>query len=179
VYTFLPISQLDASQYANPPENADLAARAAIFTIIARAIGITKGVENLIDVAIDKYFWDDAGQQSRWLGPVRNHATLGTLTEIDADAPIEVANVLGVMDGQQLALLRGNYEDDGGNKVRHWMLGTLYTRDDTATPNALIAHDPWTGQQVTIDLLTKKVIVPGDFPLNKFKVNAYQPVTLN
>jgi hypothetical protein len=73
VFTFLPIGQLDLSQYATPPDNADLAARAAVFTMIARAVGITQDVVKLKDVKIDKYFWDDATQTARWKGPVKNY----------------------------------------------------------------------------------------------------------
>lgn len=44
LYTFLPVSQLDLSQYANPVTHADEASLAAAYTIIARAIGVTDDV---------------------------------------------------------------------------------------------------------------------------------------
>ena len=165
VFTFLPISQFDESQYSTPPADPNLTALATVYTMIARAIGITRWRPTTDDVAIDRYFWDEATQKARWRGPVKNYATLGPMTAISSRTPIEVANVIGVMDAEQLVILHGTYQPEGGAKVRHWMLGTLYTTDSGSTPNAVIAHDPYTGQQVTIDLATKKVVSPANFPL--------------
>jgi hypothetical protein len=58
------------------------------------------------------------------------------------------------------------------------MLGTLYTTDG-ANATAVIAHDPLTGLQVTIDPATKRVVSPANFPLATFKVDAYRAVTVN
>jgi M26 IgA1-specific Metallo-endopeptidase N-terminal region len=179
VFTFLPISQFDESQYSMPPAGSNLTALATVYTMIGRAIGLTRGVPQLDHVAIDRYFWDEATQKARWRGPVKNYATLGAIAAISSGTPIEVANVLGVMDAEQLVILLGTYRQRGGVRVRHWMLGTLYTKDSGGTPNAVIAHDPYTGQQVTIGLTTKKVVSPANFPLTNFTVNAYQPVSVN
>ena len=179
VFTFLPISQHDESQYLTPPANTELTALATVYTMIARAIGIAQSVPRLTNVAIDRYFWDEAAQKARFRGPVKTYATLGTLTAIASGTPIDVANVIGAMDSEQLVILRGRYSKDGGGSATHWMLGTLYRKDGGGNPTAVIAHDPWTGQQVTIDPATKKVVTPADFPLTNFKVNAYQPVTVN
>src|SRR5262249_18617334 len=67
--------------------------------------------------------------------------------------------------------------DDNSTGV-HWMLGTLYTRNASQTVDAVIANDPFTGQQVTIDPTTKKVVAPADFPLRNFTVKGYQRVVL-
>jgi hypothetical protein len=178
VFTFLPISQFDESQYLTPPEHADEAALAAVYTMIARAIGITEDVNKLDGVAIDRFFWDDAAQKTRFRGPVTDFAELGTLTAIDVGTPIDAGNVIGAMDLGQLVILRGRFRNDAGVVVVHWMLGTLYTTDAAGNPTAVVANDPWTGQQVRIDLVTKDVIAPADFPLRNFRVNGYRPVTL-
>jgi M26 IgA1-specific Metallo-endopeptidase N-terminal region len=179
VFIFLPISQLDESQYLTPPENADQAALATVYTMIARAIGITQNVNQLKNVAIDRYFWDDAAQKATWKGPVKNYATLGILTGIPSNMPLDATNVIGLMNMREnVVILRGRYTTDEGNAT-HWMLGTLYTEDDNGNPVAVFAHDPWTGQQVTIDPATKRVVKPANFPLANFKVNGYRMVTVN
>ncbi|MPZ55601.1 MAG: hypothetical protein GEU91_03705 [Rhizobiales bacterium] len=179
VFVFLPISQLDGSQYLTPPENADLAVLATVYTMIARAIGIAQNVNQLTNVAIDRYFWDDATQSTTWKGPVKNYATLGPFTAIAGNTPLDVTNVVGAMNmREQVVILRGRYTSDGTN-VTHWMLGTLYTEDDNGNPTAILAHDPWTGQQVKIDPTTKRVVSPENFPLANFKVNGYRTVTVN
>jgi hypothetical protein len=58
------------------------------------------------------------------------------------------------------------------------MLATLYTKDSNNTVTDIIANDPWTGQQVTINPISKHVVRPPNFPLTNFTVNGYQPVTL-
>jgi hypothetical protein len=179
VFAFLPISQHDDSQYNTPPADSKLTALATVYTMIARAIGIAQNVPSLTDVPIDRYFWDEATQKTKWRGPVKDYATLGTLTTIAAGTPIEAANVIGAMDNEQLVILRGRYVTEGGDTATHWMLGTLYREDTGGNPVAVLAHDPWTGQQVTIDPATKRVVTPEDFPLENFRVNGYQPVTVN
>ena len=59
----------------------------------------------------------------------------------------------------------------------HCLLATSYTVSG-ATPNALLALDPYTGQQVRINLTTKKVFSPANFPLTTFKVTSYRVITL-
>jgi hypothetical protein len=57
------------------------------------------------------------------------------------------------------------------------MLATLYTSQGSGAA-ALVALDPWTGEQVLINLATRKLMVPSGFPLTNFKVNGYQTVNL-
>jgi hypothetical protein len=178
VFTFLPIGQRDDWEFIKPPRHPDLASLATVYTMIGRAIGETRNVTPLKDVAVDKYFWDETAEVAVWSGPVKTYATLGPLTAIGAADPIEVANVIGHMQGQQLVILRGKYKK-GGSKVTHWMLGTLYTENASGDPTALVAHDPLTGLQVTIDLVTKKVVTPADFPRGSFTVDAFRSVTVN
>ena len=178
VFVFLPIGQLDAAQYLAPPENADEASLAAVYAMIARAIGIAQDVNNLKNVAIDRYFWDDATRKTTFKGPIKSYATLGPFAAIPAASPLDAANVIGVMNTRDsVVILRGRYNRDG-NAVAHWMLGTLYIDDGTGTPLAIIAHDPWTGRQVRIDPVTKRVVAPADFPLAGFKINGYRAVKL-
>jgi hypothetical protein len=178
VFVFLPISQLDVSQYITAPAHADGAALATVYTMVARGIGITQNVATLKNVKIDRFFWDDATQTTTWQGPVTTFATLGTLTAIPAGTPLTAANVVGAMTPRQLVILRGIYRKSDGTNATHWMLGTLYTRDTNNTLSAVLAHDPMTGQQVEIDPTTKNVLSE-NFPLTSFRVNGYQPVTLN
>jgi hypothetical protein len=178
VYTFLPISQRDKSQYATPPANANAASLAAVYTMIARAIGITRNVAALKDVKIDTYFWKEATKTTVWKGPVTTRATLGTFKAIAANARLNGTNVIGEMKIGHLVILRGTYTKSNGIKAEHWLLGTLYTASGNAL-DAVIANDPWTGMQVTIDPVSKKVVWPADFPLTGFKVDGYQPMTVN
>ncbi len=170
VYAFLPIGQLDLSQYSATPAHADAASQAAAYTMIARAIGNTQGVTALQNVKINTY-WNDTTQSAHWSGAVTTYATLGTLTTL-GNAALNNSNVLGALKQQKLVLLRGTYKS-GSTTATHWMLATMFT------PGAVIANDPWTGSQVMINEGTKKVMLPAGFPLSNFTVDAYQPVTVN
>jgi len=178
VFTFLPIPQFDKSQYGTAPAHADAASLAAVYTMIARAIGITKNIAKLKNVKIDEYFWNDATQTATFKGPVKDNATLGPLGAIAGGAPLDENNVIGRMDQQELVILRGSTSKPGGGTAQHWMLGTLYTKAGGKVA-AVVANDPWTGEQVMIDPATKKVLSPADFPLANFKVNGYRRVTVN
>jgi len=175
VFAFVPLPQLEPTEYTTPPLHADAASLAAAYTMIARSIGDTRNVGELKDVKIDTYFWNDGTQAATWTGPVTGHAALGSFTAIANSSPISDANVIGVLKSRRLALIRGTHSSG----ITHWMLATLFTTDEAGSPTGLVANDPWTGQQVRIDLATKRVIVPGHFPLSDFTVDGYQPVTLN
>ena len=177
VFVFLPIGQLDKSQYKTEPVHADKASLATVYTMIARAIGITKDIAALRNVTISRY-WDDASQTAHWDGEITAHASLGALRTIAGNARLDGSNVIGQMDRQRLVILRGSYKKSGGGTATHFMLGTLYTKAGGAV-QAVVAHDPWTGEQVSIDRATKKVISPANFPLANFKVNGYRRVTIN
>ena len=177
VFTFRPISQRDKSQYAGASTGANAASLAAVYTMIARAIGITRNVATLKDVPIDRY-WKDATKTAVWNGPVTTRATVGELKTLGANARLNNANVIGEMKVGRLVMLRGSYTRNNGAKVEHWLLGTLYTTSGNVL-DSVIANDPWTGMQVMIDPSTKKVVSPAAFPLANFKVDGYRPVTLN
>ena len=175
VYTFLPIGQRDTSQYAAAPINANAASQAAVYTMIARAIGIARNVAPLKEVTIDGY-WKGSTKTAMWRGGVTNLATLGALTAIPANAQLNL--VFGELRSGKLVMLRGGYNNNGA-AATHWMLGTLYTLEANGGFGLVIAHDPWTGMQVAIDKVTKKVVWPANHPLTNFRINGYQPVTLN
>ena len=177
IFTFLPIEQFEEAQYATPPTAAGAAALAAVHTMIARAIGVTGNVKKLKDVKIDRHFWNDAKKVVLWRGPVTTYATLGVLKTIAAGARLNGSNVIGEMKIGKLVILRGAYTRSNGVKAEHWLLGTLYTALGNAL-DTIVANDPWTGLQVTIDPLTKKIVSPANFPLTGFKVDGYRPVTL-
>jgi hypothetical protein len=104
-------------------------------------------------------------------------ATLGAVTPLPAGVPINRDNVILEMSNKNLVILRGTVMN-GGVPTTHWMLGTLFTRDGDGLPATVVAHDPWSGKQVTIRRKTKMVVAPADFPLTGFKIDAYQPVTV-
>jgi hypothetical protein len=176
VYTFLPIGQHDKSHYVSPPTRTDPFSLAAVYAMIARAIGVADDVAVLRNVKIER-FWNDTKKIAVWRGPATTQATLGTLKSIAANARLNNANVIGKMKIGRLVILRGTYTKANGIKAEHWLLGTLYTASGNVL-NAVIANDPWTGMQVTIDPVTKKVIWPANYALTGFKVDGYQPVTL-
>ncbi|MGH6789965.1 MAG: hypothetical protein ACRECC_09820 [Pseudolabrys sp.] len=178
-FTFLPIGQLDTGQYLHTPHHADAASLAAVYTMIARAVGITDGVALLKNVKIDKYYWHDATQAATFTGPITAHATLGPLANIAPAARLNGINVVGQMNAHRLVILRGTYSTgDRSAPGTHWMLGTMYTKFGNIV-GSIIANDPWTGMQVEIDPFMKKVSVPANFPLTNFTVNGYQAVTVN
>ena len=177
VFTFLPMDQHDDAQYSTPPTGGDALSLAAVYAMIARAIGVTGNFGQLKNVKVDRYFWDDAGRTARWRGPVTTYATLGSITALAARVALANSNVVGEMKSGKLVILRGTYTKSNGAKAEHWMLGTLYTGSGTR-PDTVVANDPWTGMQVTIDPATKRVVSPANFPLTDFKVDGYQTVTL-
>jgi hypothetical protein len=176
VYTFLPIGQHEPSEYASPPLHADAASLATVYTILARAVGITDGVALLDNVKIDKYFWHDTTQTTTYTGPVATHLSFGNFTSIGSG--VALGNVIGKINAHNVVILRGTYFK-GHTTATHYMLATLYTKNSNGTVSEVIANDPWTGQQVEINPSTKKVLVPANFPLANFTVSAYQAVTLH
>jgi hypothetical protein len=178
LYTFLPISQLDKSQYAHKVKHQDEASLATAYTIIARAIGITDDVRTLQDAPIDTY-WDDKTEHAQWRGAVTDHATRGSVMPLSNAEPIDENNVIGPLRARQAVIVRGTFKKAGGGKGKHWMLATSFVTDDAGNIVALVADDPWTGLQVQIDPETKQVVEPPDFPLAHFKLDAFQTVTLD
>ena len=173
---FLPISHLERSNYGEMALHRDEASLAACYTMIARAIGNALDFGPLKDIKIDQYFWNDATQRSAWGGPVTDFATLGNFQPIGPDTPLR-NNVVARMEDEKLVLLRGTYER-GGETARSWMLGTLFTSRADGTVIAVVANDPFTGEQVEIDPRTKMVVPPATFPLTNFKVDGFRPVTI-
>jgi hypothetical protein len=178
VFVALPISQLDDGQYITPPVHPDQAALAAVYTMFARAVSVTDNVKLLRGVKIDQYFWDDATQTASFAGPVTAHATLAALKTIASATPMDNTNVIAYLKKQRLVILRGTYTKSGGSIATHWMLATLYTTDAANNLATVVAHDPWTGQQIEIDPASKTVVTPG-FPLRNFVVDGYQPVAID
>jgi hypothetical protein len=177
-FTFVPIEQLEPSEYLAAPNFAADASLAAVYTMIARAIGYAKADKTLQTVAIDKDFWDDADQKASWAGPVKSYATLSPLLSLDPATPIGDGNIIGPLKSKHVVIIRGHY-DAQGRRTKHWMLATLFTTDTGGSVTNLIANDPWTGTQVWIDPTTHQVAQPANFPLTNFTVDGYRVVTLN
>ncbi len=179
VFAYVPISQFSAWEYLVAPNHATPASLAAVYTMIARAIGLADNVPELKGVKIDKYFWNDSTQTTTWTGPVTAHAALGAMIGIPSAVPLDITNVIGRMNTHQLVILRGTYTKTGVGLVTHYMLGTLYTQNADNSLNTVVANDPATGLQVEIDPATKKVISPANFPLANFTVNGYRAVAVH
>jgi hypothetical protein len=172
IYTALPINQTDKSQYSgNPPMN-DQTSLAAVYTMVARAIGQTQNIASLDNVKIDKYFWKAATQTATFAGPATSHVTLGMMKPIAPGTPLNGKNVIGAFNGKDWVVLRGTYSKANGGTAEHYMLGTLYTKKGKKL-TLVIANDPFTGAQVAISPGTKKVVLPANFPLADFTVNGY------
>jgi hypothetical protein len=175
IFSFSPLQQTDKSQYLTAPAHADAASLAAVYTMIARAVGNSDNVALLKDVKIDKYFWKDATQTTTFAGPLATHATLGAMKPIAAATPLNATNVIGQLNVRRLVILRGTYAKAGGGTGTHHMLATLYTKTASNAVSTVVANDPFTGKQVEISPATKRVTTP--FPLKNFTVNGYLPVS--
>jgi hypothetical protein len=177
VYVFLPISQHDASQYKKKPNNTNITAAAAVYTMIARAIGLTKGVAELNGVKIDRYFWDSDTKTAAWRGPVRQHARLGRLNTLGTNTLLDEQRITRALRNRKLVILRAT---NAAGTVTHWLLATLYTSNRKGSLVRIIAHDPWTGRQIEINPLTKKITAPRPVPvrIKRVIIDGYQVVTL-
>jgi len=179
IFTFLPIEQLEPTEYLTPPNFADSASLAAVYTMIARAVGYTDIDPAIKATKIDEYFWNDANQTATWTGPVTSYATLSSPLTLPAGTPIDDSNIIGALKSKHIVIIGGHYDLPGGGTALHSMLATLFTADGGNVTTNLIANDPWTGTQVWIDLATHQVVRPAGFPLTNFTVDSYQSVTLN
>jgi hypothetical protein len=145
--------------------------------MLARMVGVTENDARLVDVKIDRYFWDDETQTASWRGPIQTYLGLGALTNIPRGRPLNVANVIGRMNNGRLVILRGSYRKTDGSLATHWLLGTMYTAADGGSIRRVVANDPASGSQVEIHPNTKRVVTP-DFPLADFRVNGYRAVAI-
>ncbi len=177
-FTFVPLSQNEPTEYARPPAHADAASLAAVYTMVARAIGLTLDKSTLKAAYIDTYFWDDAQQKASWSGPVTTLASLGAVLAISGAAKIDDSNIIGAIKSGHPVIIRGTYHS-GAVARTHWMLATLFKSNTGGDLLALVANDPWTRRQVLISPTTKRVVSPPGFPLGDFTVDRYQVVTLN
>jgi len=173
LFAFLPIGQLDLTEYARAAPHANKASEAAVYTMLARAIGITKNVAALKTIKIDTTYWHDNTQTTTFNGPITSHATRGPVTTLAAAAPISAANILGPLKVNKLVLISG-----ASAVGTHFMLATSYQTDAAGNVIGLIANDPFTGKQVRIHPTTKKVVWPAGFPLTTFKVTSFRVITL-
>lgn len=177
VFVFLPISQLDESQYAGPVVHSERASLATVYTMLARAIGVTQQDATLEDVKIDTYFWSDTAKKTSWVGPISQYLNLGERRTIGQSDTIDDSNVVGALRKHNVAVIGGAYLAPGGRCQKHWMLATSFTVDAAGAIGDVIANDPWTGKQVKIDPRTKSVVSPPDFPLANFSINQYRVVS--
>jgi hypothetical protein len=172
-YTFLPIDQHEPTEYRGIPRNMDDASLAAVYTMIARAIGTTRDNNQLEAIPINRYFWNDGEKRATWQGPVTDYANLRALTTLPNAATINNSNILGALKRGDLAILRGSL----ATGEKRWMLATLFRTNGANVATHVVANDPWTGKQVLINVNTRRVTTP-DFPQPDLKVDAYRAVQL-
>ena len=148
--------------------------------MIGRAVGITEHIATLqgANATIDRYYWHDATQKTTYFGPVTHRATIGPLTTIAPATRLNGTNVIHAFNHQQLAILHGTFVKSG-KKIEHWMLGTLYVTGAGNVITAVVANDPYTGEQVQISPVSKMVVKPKNFLLATFTVDGYRTVTVN
>jgi hypothetical protein len=175
---FLPISQLEPSEYAAAVTHPGQASQAAVFTSVARAVGVAKNIAVLRDEKIDTYFWDDSTPQTWWRGPIKTYATLGPFVSLPAATPIGETNIIGALRTRKVVEIRGTYNKRTATAT-HWMLATSFIVNSTGTVTHLVANDPWTGRQVRISPSAKTVLHPSPFPLPGFTVDGYRVITLH
>jgi hypothetical protein len=175
LYLFLPIGQRDSAEYSNvlAMKGSTFASLGAVYAMIGRSVGVADQISQLQTVKIDSY-WD--GNKAIWQGTVTQHATLSAFSAVSG--AINETNIIGLIRRHKPAILQGTYMRSGV-PTHHWMLATSFVTDDGGAIVGVIANDPWTGRQVTIDPTTKAVIVPANFPLENFAVDAYAAISLN
>jgi hypothetical protein len=174
IFTFLPIGQRDVSQYQGKPVHTANASLAAVYAMVARAIGNTLAGGGLKNAKIDTPFWHDKTQTAVFSGPITKQAKLGTFKSVGSAAKLDL--IAPQLKAGHAVILRGHYIQANGSTGTHWMLATLYTKNAKGTVAAIVANDPWTGQQIAIDPTTKRVLT--DFPLKNFIVDGYRTVTI-
>lgn len=173
IFTFLPIRQFDRAEYSKPAPHANRASEAAVYTMLARAIGITKNLPRMTAIRIDTTYWHDSTQTTTFNGAITAHATRGPVIELAAATPISAANILRYLNANRVVLISGPTAQG-----THYMLATSYQTDGTGKVIGLIADDPYTGQQVRIHPTTKKLVAPAGFRLSTFKVTSFRVITL-
>jgi hypothetical protein len=80
--------------------------------------------------------------------------------------------------GPQLVVINGTAETTSGNRVPHYMLGTYVNNDDGT--KVIIANDPWTGTQVTVNAQTGRLVDPSAAAAGiEFQANAFRTLSVN
>ena len=112
-----------------------------------------------------------------WRGAIVAQASLGPLTAIPAAERLGSTNVVPALQAGKPVVLRGSY-GAGAAKAVHWMLATSFIVNSQGQVTAIVADDPWTGKQVRINPVSKRVVTPAGFPLPNFVVNGFQAITI-
>jgi len=170
IYTFIPIDQFEALNYIDQPQFAGFASAAAVYTMIAHAIGVTRDLPFLIQVKIDKNFWNDATQTATFTGPVTKHASLGPDTQIEGD------NLIDALTVGTPAVVRGP-QSPSSPSLEHHMLMTSFTKENGVI-TAMLANDPSTGKQIKIDPVTGRVIDPETPLLTAWRMTHFRKLVL-
>ena len=175
VVTALPIVQSDLSQYKGQPVHTDGASLATVYTMMARAAGEAGNIGALIKARIDNY-WHDATRTTTLTGAITNYIAIETMKPIAPAVRLNGNVVIGALKVGRWVILRGTYKKPNGARATHYMLATMYSLYPNGLPALVFANDPFTGEQVAIDPVTKKVVQPQGFPLAGFIVDGYAPI---
>ena len=134
-HAFIPISQMSPNQYSKGfTGQKGSACLASVYTMVER------GLSGNSTIPIDKYFVG-----GRALKPT--NLTLGQSTSLTASHV-----------GPQLLLIHGSADAATGGREDHWMLGTYI--GNVGGTRIIVADDPYSGVQVTIDATTGAVVNP-------------------
>jgi hypothetical protein len=186
LFAAFPIGQLQSWQYHHyDVDNASTACKATVYAMIARIIGEANPTltvqyddqisEPLRSAKID-YFMDSNGN-AVW--PLSN-ADLAEAVRFFAGssrvrnpvdrnaAPFDREDIIEQLHGNRFVMVRG-CTNSTCTKYMHWMMATALVNDQDGNVTGLIANDPETGQQVTINMnehddTYRQIIDPSDYP---------------
>src|SRR5262249_36608206 len=159
---FSPLQQSEKTLYMGNPKHTDAASMATVYTMLAHGVGNADNVAALANAKISA-FWIDGSQKAHLTPALDSHLNLGAMKAIPAPTKLTNANVIGQLNAHRPVILRGTYTKAGGGTGTHYMLATLYTKNPNNSAKTVVANDPFTGTQLEISPVTKKVV--GSFPL--------------
>jgi hypothetical protein len=158
-HVFTPISQNVANNYTGTTfkTESDEACLATVYTMVERGvdpIGKYTQINNNYNPSVGAVLPENLTR-----GPINN-------------------NLMSLQYGPQLVVINGTAETTSGNRVPHYMLGTYVNNDDGT--KVIIANDPWTGTQVTVNAQTGRLVDPSAAAAGiEFQANAFRTLSVN
>jgi UDP-3-O-[3-hydroxymyristoyl] glucosamine N-acyltransferase len=157
-HAYMPISQMSPNNYTGGTFKSD-SEQACLATVYAMAERGTKGDNS---IPINKFYNTSEGAL------LPNNMTRGPLTD----------NLTSLQYGPQLLMIRGTASTGSGAQEAHYMLGTYV--NDVQGKKEIVANDPYSGVQVTIDANTGRVVnPPAGYANINFTADAFRTLTVN